>query len=560
MPKTMEGAQCYLPSPRLCRVVIALLAVLVWGQTVHDSFVWDDHYFIVENTAIRSLKNIPAMFYSRIAEASHPSDFPNFRPLRNVAYALLLQLGGKTTPQPWIFHLANVLGHAAAALLVFSTAALLFLPAGEGPARWAALFTGAAFAVHPAASEVVCWAKSLDDILAAIFVLAAARELLLWHGEKRRLAAALAFFAVAVYAKESAVPFAGLVFFLGRACHKLPWKRCAMLTAPFLLVAAIYMTHRSLVLGHVAQCPPISGAYGQTVLDTIPAVSIYFRLLWGIPPFSIDYSDMHGHLRFFSVPVLAGLFLLLLWAVATVAAWRYDKFRPAALGLLWLGFFLLPVSNLLPMLQYLAERFLYLPLIGWLLFVGAVLAWSPRRLLLWGLAPALLAVWLPVTLARQRIWRDDLTLFVRSSLDNPANSRLRGNAVSSIFQLPLMNSCFWLDDTTRLLRATASIPRRQAEAMLPTLSQYRQILPDEGRLTSALIISYAAAGQISNAVPILELAARKGSNNVQCWLDLGTAYALEGNAAHARQAWETAVSLEPTNRFALEHLRALKAK
>jgi tetratricopeptide (TPR) repeat protein len=556
----MECALCYVPSPRLCRAVIALLAVLVWGQTVHDGFVWDDHYFIVENTAIRSLKNIPAMFYSRMAEASHPTDFPNYRPMRNVAYAILFKLGGKATPQPWIFHLANILGHAVAALLVFSTATLLFLPAGEGPARWAALFTGAAFAVHPAASEVVCWAKSLDDILAAIFVLAAARELLLWQGRKRRLASALAFFAVAMYAKESAVPFAGLVFFLWRARHRLPWKRCALLTAPFLLAAAIYTAHRALILGHTTQCAPISGAYGQTLVDTFPAVTIYFRLLWGVPPFSIDYSDMHGHLRLFSFSVMTGVFLLLLWTAATCTAWRNEKFRLAALGLLWLGFFLLPVSNILPMLQYLAERFLYLPLIGWLLAMGAVLARAPRRLLLWGLAPALLAAWIPVTLVRQGIWRNDVTLFVRSSLDNPANTRLRGNAVSSVFQLPLMNSCFWLDDSTRRLQASASIPRRQAEAMLPTLAQYHQILPDENRLTSALVITYAAAGQISNAVPILESAAQQGSNNVQGWLDLGTAYALAGDAAKARQAWTNALRLDPTNRFALDHLRTLNAK
>jgi len=550
----------YAPSPRLCRAIIALLAVLVWGETVNYGFVWDDHYFIIENKAIRSLKNIPAMFYSRIAEASHPNDFPNFRPLRNVAYAVLYQLGGKATPQPWIFHLANIVGHTVAALLVFSVAALLFLPAGAGPARWAALFTGAAFAVHPAASEVVCWAKSLDDILAAIFVLAAARELLLWDGGKRRLVAALAFFAVAVYAKESAAPFAGLVFFLWRACHKLPWKRCAILTAPFLLVAAIYITHRSLVLGRAAQCAPISGAYGQTLLDTIPAITVYFRLLWGVPPFSIDYSDWQGQLSFFSLSVMTGLFLLLLWAAATLCAWRDENFRLAALGLLWLGFFLLPISNLLPMLQYLAERFLYLPLTGWLLALGALLAWVPRRILFWGVAPALLMVWIPVSLARQSIWRDEVTLFVRSSLDYPANTRLRGNAVSSIFQLPLMNSCFWLDDTTRLMKAIPSIPRRQAEAMFPTLLHYHQLLPDESRLTAALIISYAAAGQISNAVPVLEVAAQQGSNDVQCWLDLGTAYALEGNEAKARQAWTTALRLQPTNRFALEHLRALNAK
>jgi protein O-mannosyl-transferase len=547
----------YLPSPRLCRAVIALLAALVWGGTVQYGFAWDDHYFIAENKALRSLKNIPAMFYSRMAEASNPKDFPNFRPVRNVAYAILYQLGGQATPQPWIFHLANVLGHALAALLVFSTASLLFLPAGEARARWAALLTGAAFAVHPAASEVVCWAKSLDDILAAIFVLASARQVLLWQGQRWRLATALAFFALAVYAKESAVPWAALVFFLWRACHKLPWKRCAMLTAPFLLVAGFYAAHRQIVLGQAAQCAPISGSYGQTLLDTLPALAIYFRLLWGVPPFSIDYTDMHGHLRFVSLSVMTGLVLLLLWMAATWTAWRDARFRLAAVGLLWLGFFLLPVSNLLPMMQYLAERFLYLPLAGWLLALGAVCAWAPRRLLSLGLATALLAFWMPMALARQGIWHDEVTLFVRSSLDKPANTRLRENALASIFRLPQMHSAFGMDDTTRRMEVAASISHSEAQDIVPTLLQARQLLPGEHRLTAALGIAYAMDGQISNAVPFLELAARQGSNDAQCWIDLGSAYALEHEAAKARQAWETALRLEPTNRLAQEHLRAL---
>ena len=554
------GMNPFVPKPRLCRAVIALLAVLVWGGTVKYDFVWDDHYFIIENEAIRSLKHVPAMFYSRTAEASHPGDFPNFRPLRNVAYAVLFQLGGKAAPQPWVFHLANVLGHAAAAMLVFSVAALLFLPAGEGPARWAALWTGAAFAVHPAASEVVCWAKSLDDILAAIFVLAAARQLLLWRGERRRMAAALAFFALAVCSKESAVPFAGLVFFLWRACHKLPWKRCAMLTAPFLLVAAMYAAQRQWVLGQAAQCAPISGSYGQTLMDTIPAAAIYFRLLWGVPPFSIDYADMRGHLPFLSFSVMTGLLILLLWAAATWTAWRAEKFRLSAPGLLWLAFFLLPVSNLLPMMQYLAERFLYLPMIGCLLALGAWLmcAWPRRAAFV--LAAALLAAWIPVSLARQGIWRDEVTLFVRSTLDNPANKRLRQNAVASIFRLPQIHSAFGLDDTGRHLTADPAMPRSQGEAMLPTLLQAHQLLPGEHRITAALAISYAVAGRISNAIPFLELAARQDPNDVQCWIDLGSAYALQHHAAQARQAWKTALRLDPTNRLILERLAALNEK
>jgi tetratricopeptide (TPR) repeat protein len=363
-----------------------------------------------------------------------------------------------------------------------------------------------------------------------------------------------------VYAKESAVPFAGLVLFLLRASHKLPWKRCALLTCPFLAVAGIYVAHREWVLGQAAQCAPISGSYGQTLLDTLPALAIYFRLLWGIPPFSIDYTEMRGHLPLLSLAVMSGVLALILWCAVTWAAWRRENFRLAALGLLWLGFFLLPVSNLVPMMQYLAERFLYLPLIGWLLALGALLARAPRRRASLGLAAAVLALWIPVALARQVIWRDEVTLFTRSSLDNPANKRLRENAVTAIFALPQVSPAFGLDEATRHLQAAAAIPRRQAEAVLRTLIPAHELLPDEQRITSALGISYEAAGQVSNAVPLLELAARQGSNDALCWVDLGCAYALEKNAAKARQAWERALRLEPTNRLALENLRILNSK
>jgi hypothetical protein len=362
-----------------------------------------------------------------------------------------------------------------------------------------------------------------------------------------------------MYSKESAVPFAVLVFFFWRACHKLPWKRCALLTAPFLLLGGIYTVHRSLVLGQTAQCAPISGSYGQTLLDTIPAITIYFRLLWGIPPFSIDYWDKPAHLSFHSLPVIVGLLVLLSWVVITWMTWRTDRIRLAALGFLWLGLFLLPVSNLVPMLQYLAERFLYLPMIGWLLALGATLLWmAPRRFPSLGVAIGMVAVWIPLSLVREQIWHDEVTLFVQTSIAHPSVGNLHENAVASIFLLPEMQGAFQLDFKTRSVTPAPSIPRGQAESVLPPLEYGHKYLPEEKRITSALVIAYTAAGQISNAIPILESAAQNGTNDTHSWIDLGTAYALAGNAEKAREAWTNALRLEPTNRFVLDRLRMLK--
>jgi hypothetical protein len=55
--------------------------------------------------------------------------------------------------------------------------------------------------------------------------------------------------------------------------------------------------------------------------------------------------------------------------------WRFRKRAPrVALGIAWLGLGLLPVSQLVPIIVVAAERFLYLPMLGWSLLVGLGLA------------------------------------------------------------------------------------------------------------------------------------------------------------------------------------------
>src|SRR5208283_517351 len=104
------------------------------------------------------------------AQSTFPQGFVLFRPVRTAHYALLYFLGGKDAPQPWLYHLANVIWHGATAMMLCSVLGRL-LPRlhpslALGQARGWAFFVALAFAVHPVVSEVVCWAKSLDDILA----------------------------------------------------------------------------------------------------------------------------------------------------------------------------------------------------------------------------------------------------------------------------------------------------------------------------------------------------------------------------------------------------------
>jgi hypothetical protein len=64
----------------VCCALIGLSALLVWGTTIGFGFVWDDAALVVQNTSVRSLKNIPDIFTSVKAQSSEVA--PSFRPTR----------------------------------------------------------------------------------------------------------------------------------------------------------------------------------------------------------------------------------------------------------------------------------------------------------------------------------------------------------------------------------------------------------------------------------------------------------------------------------------------
>ena len=557
-------ADKYLSKPRFAYLFIGLITFLMWGKTVRFDFVWDDHLFIVKNESIRSLKNIPEMFYSSGAQASETA--PLFRPLRTAHFAILNAITGKPLPQPWIFHLANVVWHAVAAMLLFSVARLLVQRQfGDLSTltRAVSLLIALGFAIHPVTSEVVCWAKSLDDIMATVFVLAATRFLLQWDEGKRGYFPAMTCFLLAVYSKESAVPFALLVFFIVYGFHRLPLRRSAALTAPFLFIALVYMAHRHLVIGRSDQAAPLSGTYGQTLIDMFPVIIKYLRLLWGLPPFCIDYSYLQGHHPFLSSTVLAGVVISLGFIGITIWTLQRQQFRLAGFGFLWIGLFLLPVSNLLPMMQYMAERFLYLPLIGFLLALGALLlnlsrhepvigsGFAFRRCLAKTLVAVLLLIWAPLNWKRMKIWQDELSLFVGSSLEHPRSHRVEKNALVAIFRLPHMRELFPDYIETGTLRIADTVSREKAGPVIQTLKEAQQLFPDNDLVSAVLGFAYARSGQLGEAIPLFELASRQNPKEPQCWINLATVRIDNKEAAKAREACEKALRIAPTNIDAL---------
>ncbi len=191
-----EKAGC----PHLVAIAILAVVLAVYGRTLGNGFVSDDHRLIERSAVVRTLD--PAAHLGAPFWAKWGAAFEYYRPLATWSLAFNRAVSGT---RPFGYHLANLLLHAAAAFLLF---AVLRRIAGRSTAFVAALI----FAVHPVGSESVAWVLGRTDLLAAVFVLLATwlhagvpdrprgRDLARYGGTIAALAAGL-------LSKESAVTF-----------------------------------------------------------------------------------------------------------------------------------------------------------------------------------------------------------------------------------------------------------------------------------------------------------------------------------------------------------------
>jgi protein O-mannosyl-transferase len=491
--------------------LIVLVTLAVWGHTLRFGFVWDDWRFIVENQSIQSFNGLPAMLGSLEGQSSLPEKFCLYRPVRTVAWAVLVQLGGGPPANPVIFHAANLIGHALAAMLLCSVSMRLIQRFGgvsSRSSRIAALLVGLAFVVHPVVSEVICWAKSFDDILVAIFCLTAMSQLLSWKdGQNTRLWVAIGFFGLAVYSKESGVSFALVTLAYFWILLRLPFLCSLKLSSGFFVIAAIFIVHRHFVIGQTSQQEPLSGSYWQTLVDTIPCAVAYVRLALGIPPFNIAYVHLEQGQKLVSGPVLVGASVILLVMTVAVAAARSERWKLAGFGLLWGAAFFVPVSNIVPMMQFMAERFLYLPLIGFLLSGAAVLLQvAAKRIVLIGVCAGI-AIWAFIARDRSLVWSDDLTLFVHTSMSGPRHWVIENNAASAILRIPHVKRAI-------LPQGREKPSEADLNHSIQTLTTARKAFPANASLAQALGVCWANRGDLTKAIECFRDAAESNPREV----------------------------------------------
>ncbi|MFH1680198.1 MAG: tetratricopeptide repeat protein [Candidatus Eisenbacteria bacterium] len=395
-------------------VLVTLLAILAYANTLSNGFVWTDRTAIVEGKAIlRSGVELVGAFVKpawTFKGAPSAEGGGYYRPVTAISCTIDRALYGEN---PAGYHATNVFLHGAVTLLLFLFLQRLF-------ARSAVPFLASLlFAVHPIHTEAVAWISGRSGLLSGLFAIAALYLYTRADEHRGFFAGSLAATAIALGAKEEAIVLPLLVF-LTRACLRpeggalFAWKR----EGPYFVLALAYVALRSSALGTIGTGVPHAGGPALLIPTVVRVVAGYVRLLF--LPYPLHTNDA---VRLSTFVLEPRVFLSLLFLAAVLYGFlRHGKERrEVRFGLLWLGITLLPLLNLLPLLHFRAERFLYLPSAGFLIAAAALFdRWGARivgRGRKLGLEPgelvtaALVLVLAFGTVARNRTWKDDYTLF-----------------------------------------------------------------------------------------------------------------------------------------------------
>lgn len=399
---------------------LIVLACGAYANLFAGTFQFDDYNVILREASAQS---VSAWWASQ----------PGIRPLLKLTYALNnTVLAHDRDTGLALFHVVNLLLHLGNALLVYFV--LVRLTHDNDivfrDQRLAAFLAAAVFALHPAQTEAVTYVSGRSTALAALFGLL---SLLLWlRGVERgdradlHLRSPLAF-AVALLCKEYVVvlPLA-LVLAARLQTFRPRWIRWSLrasivhwlVAAAALAAAAAVPRYRELLAASL-------DARGIAENLWLQAQAIGWLAGQLVRPDRLNADPALATTVTFDAASIATVAAVLLVLAAGLVALRL---RPVlAFSVLWFFAWLLPTNSVLPRLDLVNDRQLYVALIGPAFGAARLLLRFTPRIVHWPLVPliALGLAWM--THERNTVYENEVVFWADVARKSPANARAFAN-------------------------------------------------------------------------------------------------------------------------------------
>lgn len=400
---------------------VALLAAAVYLPALNNDFVyWDDQVYVYDQPHIaQSGWPLVRWAFTTFTNAT-------WHPLTWLSFALDHRVWGAN---PFGYHLTNVVLYAVTAGLTVLLAGLWFARRGRvggGAMLVGAGLVGALFAVHPLHVESVAWVSGRKDLLYGLFWLlsllayTAYADAASAAARTRAYLLSLGCFALALLSKPMAVTLPAVLLLLdwypfarlrrGTVLRVVVWEKLPFavlsLGVCVLTVVAIRVTPTSFDVEAVPLADRLrTAAWGPGYYLAKTVVPVHLVPFYPRSPQAAALSGAH----------LASYAALIAVSVGA-ARWRARAPLVAA-AWVFLLVTLLPVLGIARIgLHVVADRYMYLPLLGPLALVGAGAAYAWQQFgqvrgALTGAAVLLTAWYAAATVDQIHVWDDSVSLW-----------------------------------------------------------------------------------------------------------------------------------------------------
>jgi len=497
-------------------LVLMALAALPYLQTSSFDFVnFDDNIYVTENRVVQN-----GLTWSGIRYAFTTFEGGNWHPFTWLVHMFDHALFGMDAGK---HHLVSVLGHAV------NTVLLWLLLGRMTAAWWRSALVAALFAIHPMHVESVAWVAERKDVMAALFGFMAMHAYLCYVPERmpKWYLAMLAFFVASLMFKPMLVTLPALLLLvdvwpLRRWATAARWlgpdtgdheDRLRLTMRPLglsmLLIEKIPLLAISAAFSVVAVISQQSTkamtsfdylSLSARLANSIVAYDEYLRKL--LAPMNLAVFYPHP-LAWATERVIVGAVALI--AVTVLAIWLARRAPWFLTGWLWFLGLLVPVIGLVQVgMQFMADRYTYLPSIGVFIIIAWGLAALSNRLPRWvpvGAAVLIVLVYSVLAHRQAGYWRNSRTLFERAQAVTQNNFKAHQNLGNVLEKEGRLDEAM-----IQYLKAADIKPQlaRIHENVANVLTQQRHFDQALSRITHALSINPdSATGQNSLAVILL---------------------------------------------------------
>jgi protein O-mannosyl-transferase len=496
---------------------LAAVTAAVFGQCLtHEFLNWDDQHYVTLNPFVQAftLDNVRAVFAQYFVG--------NYAPVQMLSYMADHALWGL---RPGGFLFTNLLCHLTAGVLAY----FLLLRIAK---RRAVAFLGALlFLVHPVQVETVAWISQRKNLLAMVFFLASFHCYMSFRDARpsrggRHLLASLAFFVLGALSKSVVVILPVVLVLYDLCIRRDPVSQSLRLHK--LGYVAIAFTTAWLATESQLERPPElhGGSLWATLLTMVPISVRYLRMLvWPVDLSAIYFTPIRAQA---DVTFISSFLVLLV--ILAAALWLFRRGNSLAF---WIAVFfvgLLPVSQLVPLVTLMNDRYLYFPMLGsagfsatlvMALYDRAPLGWRGGVFALTGVVAVVLAV---LTFQRTRVWHDSITLWSDALAKTPQK------AVPAYYLGLAHLKAGDLSQALTYLHQAVDLTQQREKEPLVVLASLRLRLRQ-----------YAAAA------PLLERLRQDHPSELKTWLIHGDYYCSLGDFDRCEDAYRRALQLVPGN-------------